>query len=122
MRRKLTVFGAMSLAAALAVPAAAFADGRISALGGGRGHGGGHAHHDGGRGHGPFQSGYGHFHRYPFFYGYPYWYGAYYGGYDARFLYRTPYFPHPYGHPRFRDDRRAHRGGRGPGGGGRPRA
>src|ERR1041384_8207483 len=105
MRRKLTVFAAMSLTAALAVPAAAFADGRISALGGKGPEGGGRARHDSGHRDRQFHGGYGHFHRSPFFYGYygyPYWYGAYYGGYDARFLYGTPYYPYPYGYPGFR--------------------
>src|SRR5687767_2998883 len=84
MRRKLTALAAMTLAAALAVPAAS-ADERTTALGkrGGH-HGWGWGHHHGRASHG-------HFYRHRFFYG-PFGYGFYgypfgYGGYRYPFSY-----------------------------------
>ena len=106
MRRKLTAVAAIALAGALAVPAAAFAEGRVSALGKGGGSskgswkgGGGKGHHRGGHhGHGRGHWGrHGHGYRSPFFYGYygyPFGYGGYYGGYDGRSVFGYPY---PYG-------------------------
>ena len=101
MRKRFTALAAIALAGALAVPAAAFADEKVSAFGkgGGKGHhgkgghGGGHGRHGhGGHGHGR------HGHRHFLFYGSPYWYGGYggYGGYYGGY-YGRPYWGGYYG-------------------------
>ncbi|HZI36739.1 MAG TPA: hypothetical protein VFF24_00430, partial [Acidimicrobiia bacterium] len=72
MRKKFTALAAIALAGALAVPAAAFADNKVSAFGkgGGKGHHGKGGHGKGGHGKGHGRHGHGHGrhgHRHSFF-------------------------------------------------------
>src|SRR5688572_19083707 len=99
MRKRFTALAAIALAGALAVPAAAFADDKVSAFGKGGGKGGGKGHHGKGgghgKGHGRHGDGHGCGHG-----RYPYW-----GGYDGRWGFGCN-FDYPCGGlPGFRDGR-----------------